>query len=522
MNHSANKLFKFTRPLVLLMNRKSPSVLLGFLLLASVLSLAPASAQLACVEAGTWATDEAGDGYVTGALVEISEGSDLLSMAIRETGATCGDLEVTVTVSGGSIPQVNLDNLDGDVVFTVDFTEADGAPDFVLEASVWADTLLGWSTDSVQAISLTKDGVDVAGGVSSSSYVDGVFSAVLPKSAFGSLDTFTGALATTEASLGGLLGGPLYTVDTMSTTTPYVFGVGFDEGGAGDADADNDGLPDSWEETYFGNTTNQTGSDDPDGDGLNNTQEYELGTDPTVADSDGDGLNDGNETERGTDPLDDDSDDDGITDGDEVANGTDPLDANDPGDGNNTGNQTDPNDTDGDGLNDQWEQDNFGNLNQTGTDDPDGDGLTNEEEETNMTDPNVADSDGDGFNDGDEVAAGSDPNNADDVPADSDGDGLDDQWERDNFGDLNQTATDDPDGDGLTNAQEEDKGTDPNNADTDGDGLNDAVDVDPLVANNDSTGDEDELDVEYLPWVGLAFLVVLILGFIGVFGRWAA
>jgi len=42
-------------------------------------------------------------------------------------------------------------------------------------------------------------------------------------------------------------------------------------------------------------------------------------------DSDGDGLSDTQETQLGTDPADADSDDDGVTDGEEVANGTDPL-----------------------------------------------------------------------------------------------------------------------------------------------------------------------------------------------------
>ena len=54
-------------------------------------------------------------------------------------------------------------------------------------------------------------------------------------------------------------------------------------------------------------------------------------------------------------------------------------------------------DSDGDGLWDAWEMENFGNLNQKGTDDPDGDGLTNAQEFTSSTDPNKADSDGDGL-----------------------------------------------------------------------------------------------------------------------------
>jgi len=44
-------------------------------------------------------------------------------------------------------------------------------------------------------------------------------------------------------------------------------------------DADGDGLPDAWENQYFGNL-NQTASGDPDGDGLTNSQELSAGTNP--------------------------------------------------------------------------------------------------------------------------------------------------------------------------------------------------------------------------------------------------
>lgn len=74
------------------------------------------------------------------------------------------------------------------------------------------------------------------------------------------------------------------------------------------------------------------------------------------------------------------------------------------------------------------------------------------------------DSDGDGVPDDVEAVLGTDPNNAD-----SDGDGVDD-------------GDEDTDGDGLTDFQEIEAGTDPQNPDTDGDGLNDKIDPEPTVA----------------------------------------
>lgn len=45
-------------------------------------------------------------------------------------------------------------------------------------------------------------------------------------------------------------------------------------------DTDGDNLPDWWEKTYFGSATGAVASDDVDGDGFTNLQEYLAGTDP--------------------------------------------------------------------------------------------------------------------------------------------------------------------------------------------------------------------------------------------------
>ena len=71
-----------------------------------------------------------------------------------------------------------------------------------------------------------------------------------------------------------------------------------------DEDADNDGMPNWWEEKYGLNPLNPGDrSGDPDGDGLTNYQEYLNGTNPLSWDTDGDGLSDGYEVSTGSNPL---------------------------------------------------------------------------------------------------------------------------------------------------------------------------------------------------------------------------
>ena len=66
---------------------------------------------------------------------------------------------------------------------------------------------------------------------------------------------------------------------------------------------------------------------DSDGDGLTDSEEASLGTDPNNADSDGDTISDGDERDQGSDPTLTDSDGDTYQDNWEIAEGTDPTDA---------------------------------------------------------------------------------------------------------------------------------------------------------------------------------------------------
>jgi len=69
-------------------------------------------------------------------------------------------------------------------------------------------------------------------------------------------------------------------------------------------DVDFDGLPDDFENTFFGNSAMYDGDDDPDEDGLSNFEEFIAGTNPLLEDSDGDGVVDGLEITLGSDPGD--------------------------------------------------------------------------------------------------------------------------------------------------------------------------------------------------------------------------
>ena len=99
-------------------------------------------------------------------------------------------------------------------------------------------------------------------------------------------------------------------------------------------DLDEDGLPDWWEEQYFGDIETHNDLSDPDGDGLSNLMEYTDGTEPDNKDTDDDGMDDGWEAKYGLDPTDPtgingrdgDPDGDGYSNYEEFKADTDPYD----------------------------------------------------------------------------------------------------------------------------------------------------------------------------------------------------
>ena len=136
----------------------------------------------------------------------------------------------------------------------------------------------------------------------------------------------------------------------------------------------------------------------------------------STEDFDGDGVANLEEFQRSIDPENPDTDGDGMLDGEELGHGFNPL------------------------VHDE-------------TVDEDGDGLSVEHETVHDTDQGNADSDGDGVVDGSDANPG--------AAADGDGDGLPDDWERNWFGDLDETGAGDFDEDGSDNLAEWRQGADP-------------------------------------------------------------
>ena len=238
-------------------------------------------------------------------------------------------------------------------------------------------------------------------------------------------------------------------------------------------DSDLDGMTDFWETYYNFNIDDSSDAlTDADADGVSNSQEFELGTDPLNSDTDGDGVSDYDEINTyHTDALAVDSDGDNISDGDEIKNyHTNPNSSDSDNDGLTDYQEifnyrTDPNklDTDGDGLGDGWEQEyGFNPLVDSGeaTLDNDDDGLNNLAEFAAGTNPSRADTDFDGLNDYQEI----NETNTDVLKADSDNDNLPDGWElAHNLDALTADSELDNDSDGYTNLTEFQFGSDPSN-----------------------------------------------------------
>ncbi|GAA5525482.1 hypothetical protein Maes01_02052 [Microbulbifer aestuariivivens] len=306
-------------------------------------------------------------------------------------------------------------------------------------------------------------------------------------------------------------------------------------------DDDRDTMPREWEERFgLSDQYHGDASEDLDGDGLLNWQEFAAGTrpdsfdsdrdsvpdgedlwplDPTRAhDSDEDGLPDAWEESHALSPyfpagINDDSDGDGLSDLEEFAAGTRPDFIDTDGDGVVDGVDAFPadprysDDVDGDGLPTAFEQAHPGCLSDydpaDGGSDCDGDRRSNLDEFTAGTAIDNVDSDGDGRDDRLDVA----PLNPS-YQFDTDGDGLPNAYElAHGFDPYNLRDASDlyaGDDDQLTPLQEYQLGTDPRNADTDGDFYFDGDDRFPLDSRYQRDSDRDSMPDAYEAFYGLS------------------
>jgi MYXO-CTERM domain-containing protein len=254
---------------------------------------------------------------------------------------------------------------------------------------------------------------------------------------------------------------------------------------------------------------------DDDSDGLSNSLEIALGTNPKNKDSDNDGIADGVETDGGNfvdtdqdgkmDALDSDSDNDGIADKFEKGAGADPVDTDKDGTPDYRDTDSD-NDTVADSLEKNVDSDKDGQADYVDLD-SDNDGVKDADEAAWATNRTYADSDHDGISDKDETAGGTNPVDTDKdglldaLDPDSDGDSIPDAFEKgtgDKLADTDMDGTPDyldldSDADGIADKDEAgDNGAMPR--DTDGDGTPDFLDLD---SDGDTLADKDETDADY-------------------------
>ncbi|MGH8193748.1 MAG: Calx-beta domain-containing protein [Woeseiaceae bacterium] len=325
-------------------------------------------------------------------------------------------------------------------------------------------------------------------------------------------------------------------------------------------DIDDDGLADYLDPDDQGGPTG-----DPDGDGLTNEREEEIGTDPQVADTDSDGVNDGDEDAAGTDPLDPrafaDADGDLVPDPVETTDGTDPNNPASFQDSDSGGTAdhvetvtyatfgataTDPldplddrRDFDGDGLPDRLEisiggaPDSADSPTQGGAGDDSGNGVSNAVDAYLATlgiasADATSDFDRDGYPDVAEIGLALSPSSS--AASDSDGDGVPNVIEL--LAGVDIDATTDSDADGVPDAREIALNADPLDAnspvangaaDDDGDGAGNAIEnvlqafgIDDADNSSDSDADgltdADEIrfgadplhDEQPVPWIELS------------------
>ena len=211
-----------------------------------------------------------------------------------------------------------------------------GAPLSWMDAT-WTDSGMACDSSALSGWTIWKKTISAGGDVTlgcDTMVADGMCYAFVGGGSWSVIATL-GADVTTHSDT-GLTGGTTYSYRVKATNangdSPYS-NIATATTPSSGPDTDGDGLPDAWEQQYFGNLGQGAGGD-PDSDTLTNLGEYNAGTDPMNPDTDGDGLTDAEEVlTYGTNPTVADSDGDGMLDGDEVTWNLDPLNGDQDGNG---------------------------------------------------------------------------------------------------------------------------------------------------------------------------------------------
>ncbi len=168
----------------------------------------------------------------------------------------------------------------------------DGAADVILGTSGGGVVVLdGSSREQIAAFSTGTVAVEgVRGGLVDG---DGILDIVVTAGGQMGIYSLDGSLLSQKIRVGRTAGrnNSLLLADTVAggnleilAGTDYAMAQVRVSGGTLVGDSDRDGLPDAWEETYFGaGNLAQGPAGDPDHDGRTNLQEYQAGTDPTQA-----------------------------------------------------------------------------------------------------------------------------------------------------------------------------------------------------------------------------------------------
>ncbi|NIA15929.1 MAG: hypothetical protein GWP08_17845, partial [Nitrospiraceae bacterium] len=98
---------------------------------------------------------------------------------------------------------------------------------------------------------------------------------------------------------GTALNAPSDDFDSEARPAGAAHDIGYDEF----VDTDGDGSPDAWEIANGLSPVTPGATEDADGDGVNDPDEYLQGSDPQAVDTDGDGASDALERDRGSDPA---------------------------------------------------------------------------------------------------------------------------------------------------------------------------------------------------------------------------